>query len=92
MDDVPVIIKRLQNQGCKIELEHSRCEGGETIVVATEDFLYPQYDHRVESLKQQNKIWLQRVARKLQANTDVAAPEVSARWESIIDGTFFEKK
>ena len=85
------IMKRLQKESAYLEVEHSRTEGGPAIVIAAEDFLFPQYDRHVDELKRQNKAWLQNRVEKLAKRFEkTAAPEVLARWNSITDGTFFK--
>jgi len=84
------IMKRLRKEGAYLEVEHIRTEGGQAIIIAAEDFLFPQYDCRVGELKRRNKAWLQDRAKALIAKYKTAAPEVLARWNSIIDGTFFK--
>ena len=84
------IMKRLQDRGVYLAAEHARTEGGSAILLAAEDFLFPQHDELINEFKQGNKAWLQEKAKKLlEEHSLTAAPEVLARWKSIVDGTFF---
>lgn len=90
MDSVKTI-KELLNQGGFLTVEHARTDAGEAIVVAAEDFLFPQHDDAVNRLKHRNKAWLRAKAKKLMnQHAQTAAAEVRYRWKGIIDGTFFE--
>lgn len=66
-------------------------EGGPAIILTAEDFLYPQYDYRIDDFIQASKRWLQMMAEQL-LETDRGTSEVRQRWQKIADGSFFEQR
>ncbi len=64
--------------------------GGPVQVFTAEDFLYPQYDEKFRKFKVASKDWLTDTAKNL-LEEGWGTPEVRARWQTIVDGSFFKK-
>ena len=60
------------------------------LIFVLTDFLYPESDDRFLVWRNANRAWLvERAANLLRCNPN-ASPTYIGRWQSIVDGSFFE--